>query len=202
MDAPIFIKEKIMIFSIKYPYQDICNLLMEILNNYYKMKLKYYFPPYQLSFCRAKCSVCEKIIFNECYSEIIDLNFGWIHCNECKETIKLWSSSYLENSYKFPIDYVKNIDVKDPILFLSEENKKKKGYINIFCKYLYLNNSKIYIAILWKKKEKQMIEWILLEKILKNIYIEPPPYFSLKTFNYWESKIDKINNSKYLNLRF
>ena len=199
MDTPIYIKEKIMIFSIKYPYQDICNLLSEILNNFNKLKLKNYYPPYQLSFCRAKCCVCEKTIFNECYSEIIDLNFGWIHCYECKEIIKLWSSNYLENNNKFPIDYVKNLDFTEPIIFRTKENKIQEGYVNIFCKYLNIKNNKIYIAIFLKKNEneQQKIEWILLQKLLKIIFIESPPYFSLKKFNYWQSKIDKINNSKY-----
>ena len=192
MNIPIFIKKKIMIFSIKYPFQDICILIMNILCNFYNKKLENYYPPYQLSFCRARCCICNKTIFNECYSEIIDLNYGWIHCYECKELIQIWSSNYFEYNNKFPLDYVSNINTDELIFFKSKDNKKKKGYINIFCKYLNMINNQIYIAIIWNKNGKNLMEWILLKDIFKIIYLIHPPYFSLEKYHYWHSKINNI----------
>ena len=198
MNTPIFIKNKIMTLYIIYPYQDLCNLIMDILCIFYKKNLENYYPPYQLSFCKAKCCICNKIIFSECYSEIIDLNYGWIHCKYCKELIKIWSSNYFQNNSKFPLEYVDNINTDELIFFKYKDNKIKEGYFNIFCKYLNIINNHIYISVIWKNNNKQLMEWILIENIFKIIYLRHPPYFSLKVFDYWNSKLKIINKIKNL----
>lgn len=206
---PIFIQKKIKIFIIsqyehifKYlDYQDICEILIQELYNLYKKYIQNYRNPYILSFCKAECIVCKKNIINECYSQMIDFNYGWNYCIDCQEYINIWSQYHSEKNNIFPISNIDNFDSFDKIFFYrSTKNRLQEGYINDFSKHLYLDkmDNNIYILVFWDTKNKTVEKWILLKNLVdnntlfSNIKFKCPPYWSQNKFNFWNDKLKQI----------
>ena len=206
---PKFIQIKIHVFILSqynflfknYDYQDLCELLIQELFNLYKKYIKNYKNPYILSFCKADCSVCKKNIINECYSELVDFNYGWNYCIDCEEYVKTWLMLYSENNYYFPINYIENLDLYKKVYFYrSTKNDLQEGYINDFSKHLYIDKKdyNIYILLLWDTENKMIEKWVLLKnlvdnnKLLSNIKFLCPPYWSSNIYNYWNNKLKKI----------
>lgn len=205
-----FIREKIHSLVILSKYsnifcnffiQDLCDLLVNELYHKILNNLKIYKEPYILSFCKVDCIVCNKNIINECYSCIIDNNFGWNYCNECSEIIDLWSSYYFQNNKIFPINYIENIDIFKEYYFYRKSKKTlQHAYINYLCKYIKTDkDNNIYVCMYWDEKDKTVMEWVSLKNlydnnILNHIFLKCPIHWNLDIYNYWNKCLYNIKN--------
>jgi len=176
---PIYIQKIILTCIVSNIFSnDIYILLFQQLYQLYQNYLITYQPPMLLTMTHTKCIYCQKKLENKIYSKLIDLHYGWNHCNNCDDLITKWYYHYIELNSILPFDYIDNIDI-DINYYRTRTNSINKANINMFKKYIVYNNTtnKILVPIYWVENHQHYEKWISLINILYHTY-------SIKTINY------------------
>ena len=172
---------------------DICILLFQELYKLYQLTLISYQPPTTLTMSHLQCVYCDTMPGNMIHSKIIDLHYGWNHCNRCGDVINKWYYHYIELNYILPFDYIDNIDI-DINYYRIRTNTINSANINIYKKYIIYNRTaqNILVPIYWVENAQHYEKWIPLINILyhtntiKTIKYRIPEYWSIHTIKCWE----------------
>lgn len=178
---------------------DLYILLCQQLYKLYQNNLISYIPPMLLTMSHTKCIHCNKTLENLVNSKLIDLHYGWNHCNDCDDLINKWYYHYIELNYILPFDYIDNIDI-DIHYYRPRTKTVNIVNINTFKKYIVYNKNtnKILVPIYWCENGVHYEKWISLINILyhtnsiKKINYRIPKYWSIHTKKCWNTFFSDI----------
>ena len=178
---------------------DIYILLFQQLYKFYQNNLASYIPPMLLTMTHTRCIYCKQTVENKMSSKLIDLHYGWNHCNDCGDLINKWYYHYIEINYILPFDYIDNIDI-DIHYYRTRTKTINRVNINILKKYIIYNNktNKILVPIYWVDNGQHYEKWISLinilyhTNILKKIKYRIPEYWSIHTKKCWDTYFSDI----------